>query len=370
MLKFQITRQPFIRVLRTSTRFCNLILMTSIRHFARISLGISAVLLYQHGQAMTFEKQERCLTALVPNCQTMVIAEGPITATTANEFKEWSKDLPKGTWIALTSPGGSVIGGMKLGLAIREGGFNTTIANTEISPTNCLSACAYAFVGGVTRYLPPNARYGLHQFRSIDKEIKAGEAQKLNAVMAQYLDSMGVDRRLLDYAQLTAPNKMMILSQAQARQLRVDNLGQSPFGRWRLEATENERLVALNTAVVQNKIPLTLAFTKIQNKVLCIIFYRNNDALAFATKTTHTLIIQGEAFTLSQLGSWQERKGGYQANFEISTKALEALARISEDGFFQITAEFFQAPQGLNNPVEAKFGVSGLKNAIAVLSKT
>jgi hypothetical protein len=320
--------------------------------------------------AMTFEKQERCLAALNPNCQTMVIAEGPITASTPLEFKEWSKDLPKGTWIALTSPGGSVVGGMKLGMAIREGGFNTTIANTEISPTNCLSACAYAFVGGLTRYIPPNGRYGLHQYHSIDKEIKADEAQKLNAVMAQYLDSMGIDRRLLDYAQLTAPNKIMILSQAQAKQLRVDNLGQSPFSRWRLEATEGGQLITLNTAIIQNRLPMTMGFTKIQNKIIGVIYYKNNDDLAFATKTPHNLIINQHVFTLQPLGIWQEKKGGHQVNFEIPHAAVEALVKIPEEGFFQTSAEFFQAPMGFKNPIEAKFGVGGLKNAIGILNKT
>jgi hypothetical protein len=45
------------------------------------------------------------------------------------------------------SPGGSLLPALKLGELIRAGGYNTSLG--EI----CASACAYALIGGVNRYI-------------------------------------------------------------------------------------------------------------------------------------------------------------------------------------------------------------------------
>ena len=318
---------------------------------------------------MTFDLEERCINGLTPRCQQMVVAEGLISKDTPAEFKEWSKNLPKGTWIAITSPGGSVIGGMQLGALFRTGGFNTTIGNTDISPTNCLSACAYAFVGGVTRYLPPGSRYGLHQYYSPDKTISTADAQKLNVMMAKYLDTMGVDRRVLDFAQSTTHDKMTILSQAQAKQLRVDNLGQSPYPRWRLEATPDGKIIAINSTVLQGRIPVNIGLVNLNQKIIFVIYYKSSDEIAFVTRAPHRLIIGNQSYQLSQLNAWQEKNGGYQANFDIPSGAIEALGKLPEDTFALLQGEFFHIPTGLQAPVEIKFGVAGLKNALPVLMK-
>ena len=174
---------------------------------------------------MGFEKQERCVEGLSPKCQIMILATGQIDKDTPKQFRSFAQDFPRGTWVAISSPGGNLIGGMQLGLAIRELGFNTTIGNTDYSPPDCLSACAYAFAGGVSRKLTPGSRYGLHQFRGTDQAINAEDTQKISATLAKYLDGMGVDRRLLDYAQMTTSDKVTVLTLTQAQLLKVDTAG-------------------------------------------------------------------------------------------------------------------------------------------------
>jgi hypothetical protein len=321
-------------------------------------------------QAMTFETQERCIQGLAPQCQKVLLAVGQINKDTPAQFSAAASNLPQGTWVAFSSPGGSLVGGLKLGLLIREMGFNTTISATDYSPPNCFSACAYAFVGGISRHLSEGSKYGLHQFKGTEKAIGDGESQKISATIANYLDRMGVDRHLLDYAQVTASDKVAILTLAQAKLLKVDNTGQSPFPRWRLEATSSGQLIAINNpASVSGKPPVTLALVQlpkqsgadkksVESKPVFLIFYKSDDANLFSRKVDHQLLIYQKSYSLQQAEEWQRKPNGYQASFIVSNDALEAL---------------YQAPEvstaNLNSPIRnIRFGVGGFKNIYLALT--
>jgi len=324
-------------------------------------------------QAMTFEMQERCIAGLAPQCQKVLLAVGQIDKDTPAQFSAVANNLPQGTWVALSSPGGSLVGGLKLGLLIRELGLNTTIGSTDYSPPNCISACAYAFAGGISRHLTEGSKYGIHQFKGTEKAIGDGESQKISATIANYLDQMGVDRHLLDYAQVTASDKVNVLSLAQARLLKVDNTGQSPYPRWRLEATPNGQLIAINNPTsVSGKPPATLALAQLPKpssgvekksaeiKTVFVIFYKSDDANLFNQKIEHQLLINQKSYPLKQTEEWQRKPNGYQASFIGSKDALEAL---------------YQAPEestvNLNSPIRnIRFGVGGFKNIYLALTGT
>ena len=162
---------------------------------------------------------------------------------------------------------------------------------------------------------------------------------------------------------------MTILSQAQAKQLRVDNLGQSPYPRWRLEATPDGKIIAINSTVLQGRIPVNIGLVNLNQKIIFVIYYKSSDEIAFVTRAPHRLIIGNQSYQLSQLNAWQEKNGGYQANFDIPSGAIEALGKLPEDTFALLQGEFFHIPTSLQAPVEIKFGMAGLKNAIPVLMK-
>ena len=322
-------------------------------------------------QAMTFETQERCIQGLVPQCQKVLLGVGQIDKDTPAQFSAAAAGLPQGTWVALSSPGGSLVGGLKLGLLIREMGLNTTISATDYSPPNCLSACAYAFAGGISRHLGEGSQYGIHQFKGTEKAIGDGESQKISATIANYLDQMGVDRHLLDYAQVTTSDKVTILSLAQARLLKVDNTGQSPYPRWRLEATSNGQLIAINNPTNTNgKPPAALALVQLpkqpsgidkkpfESKTIFFIFYKSDDANLFSQKIEHQLVLNQKNYPLKQTEDWQRKTNGYQASFISGNDALEAL---------------FQAPEestvNLHSPIRnIRFGVGGFKNIYLALT--
>jgi hypothetical protein len=329
--------------------------------------------------AMTFEKQPRCSEGLTPKCQTMILALGQIDKDSPKQFKSFAQDFPRGTWVAISSPGGNLVGGMQLGLAIREMGFNTTIGNTDFSPPDCLSACAYAFAGGVSRKLTPGSRYGLHQFRGTDQAISAEDTQKISATLAKYLDTMGVDRRLLDYAQMTTSDKVTVLTLTQAQLLKVDTAGQTSYARWKVEVTPDSKLLAINSGLftVGSQIPVTLGILPVpgqNNKVACLIYYKSNDASAFSASNPQHFEIGKDIYPLIPAGNWQEKTGGYQATFLIPDALLNALLQASDDTVITLSGSFRKPPQSnttatSTNPLIAYFGVGNLKNSLQALLK-
>ena len=320
--------------------------------------------------AMTFEKAERCIAPAKPHCQAVILGVGQIDKQTPDQFKAIAKDLPQGSWVALTSPGGSVVNAMRLGQLIREAGFNTTIGSTDYSPPNCFSACAYAFAGGISRHLPEGSKYGIHQFRGIEKALNEDESQKISATLNTYLDVMGVDRHLLDYAQVTASDKMSILSLAQAKLLKVDNTGQSPYPRWRLEAASNGQLIAINNPTnVYGKPPISLALIQlpassnadkkpVESRTVLLIFYRSENTDLFSQRIDHQLTVNQKTFTLKQAEDWQTKTNGYQAGFLISEEALTTLSQAPEE-----------TTANLNSAIRnTRFGVGGFKNIYQALT--
>lgn len=99
-----------------------------------------------------------------------IVAIGVIEEDTPDKFQKFiEKEKPHAIKIVLHSPGGNLVSGMKLGRQIRNLELDTFVGNSIDSPDNnhpsggrkyndfapgkCLSACAYAFLGGVDRNL-------------------------------------------------------------------------------------------------------------------------------------------------------------------------------------------------------------------------
>lgn len=137
--------------------------------------------------------------------------------------------------ILFNSPGGSLSGGMKLGEAIRELGFDTEIQSIgwkydQSANAICASACSYAFAGGVNRYFSSKAgRLGLHQFSSAtDESVDVGTVQVVSGILVRYLTRMGVDADAFALASLTDKREMTWLSEEQAIKFGLVNNGVQP----------------------------------------------------------------------------------------------------------------------------------------------
>lgn len=126
-------------------------------------------------------------------------------------------------WIVLRSDGGYIMESIELGRTIRSLGFSTAVAAGD----DCLSACFFAFAGGVQRDVATGARLGLHQFYEDGTDQTAEDAiastQATVAEMVRFIAEMGVDHRALAAALETASETMHIYSRAELRDYRLQH---------------------------------------------------------------------------------------------------------------------------------------------------
>lgn len=198
------------------------------------------------------------------NCVTCswIAAEGVIEADTHEHYLKFLERegllSARGINVHLNSPGGDLIGGVKLGLAFRQQEANTVISSARIRdiysdgtkivgdplPSECSSACAFAFTGGVSRFASETTpaseigfqrtgQLGVHQFydrrsfRDPSQLLFSGEDriddQRISALLLSYLSKMDVSAELLQLAAQTPPNAMHYLSEDELRRTRSDN---------------------------------------------------------------------------------------------------------------------------------------------------
>ncbi len=146
---------------------------------------------------------------------TWIAAEGVITENTADKFYSFIKenDIRKENRVVFHSPGGNLYAAMELGRAIRRAGLSTSVGRSTtldipgssmdvyyFDESWCLSACAYAFLGGESRVIPEGASLGFHRFGSSDFAISQEVAQIASSDLANYLQEMGVDQGVLGLA--------------------------------------------------------------------------------------------------------------------------------------------------------------------------
>src|SRR5437870_5366994 len=140
---------------------------------------------------MRFEwRREGPVQACGANCRVWISAVGYITADTPRDFETFAKDPnARGAVLVLDSDGGSVLGTLALGRAIRNLGMVTTIGKTTLLPPagndrrailsaagNCESMCAFLLLGGARRYVPPEAHVLVHQIWLGDRRDDATAA--------------------------------------------------------------------------------------------------------------------------------------------------------------------------------------------------
>lgn len=192
-------------------------------------------------------------------CQPQLLASGTLDKAAPERLAALlaSEDHP--LTVSFDSPGGSLVAGLELGKLIRDQGLNTVVGTeyfeerynhssgaTELvsiaKDVGCYSACAYAFMGGVSRALEGDSpRLGVHQFYGGDAETAEALTQGMLAVVSQYMSGMGVSRDLLDLASLTQSADMYLVPLDFAAATNLDN--QHPaVADWQLKALDSGEL--------------------------------------------------------------------------------------------------------------------------------
>jgi len=187
-------------------------------------------------------------------CRTWVSASGAITSDTPKDFEAFAKkNKLDGLTIALDSDGGSVLGALALGRAIRKLNMTTTVGRTidlniadgarkraRLQPkAYCESMCAFVLLAGVERRVPAEARVLVHQIwlgdRRDDPTAANYSAEDLVVVqrdigrLARYTVEMGGGVDLLEIALKIPPwEPMRVLSRDELHTMKVMTAGDAP----------------------------------------------------------------------------------------------------------------------------------------------
>lgn len=200
-----------------------------------------------------------------------IVASGEITQDTPKEFKKFISGDPQSFLVVLDSHGGHLFGGIELGRLIREFGLHTTIAKSRrpaecfmegdcpsylenFEAGTCLSACAYAYLGGAHRIVANTKTFaghsgsviGFHQFYGdldkqsriteiIEEETYFSKEQLVSAFVLQFLTDMGVDPNVLGVAALAGPDQMEYPDATLRQSLKIDYQPDFSFGELDLE---------------------------------------------------------------------------------------------------------------------------------------
>ncbi|WP_457097488.1 hypothetical protein [Lysobacter sp. P5_B9] len=235
-------------------------LLTVKRGIATLALYVfaGAAAAADYPETMQFEVFQPCL-GTATFCAPQILARGTFDDEAAIRLLQLLVAEPAARTVAFDSPGGSLTSGLAIGRLIRAMGLNTRIASsyeeeafaTDGASTEfrvvakdavCFSACAYAFMGGVSRTLEEEGRYGVHQFFGGQSETSQADTQVAVAMISQYMKEMGVDRELLDVASLTSADGITEVPRSRAIQYRLDNT-LAPLARWEVRALEDGQSV-------------------------------------------------------------------------------------------------------------------------------
>ena len=352
-------------------------------------------------EAMSFQKVVRCDSAASDKsisslCFTpppelgagdVVLAQGKIERKTEDAFGAAVKNMPAGTIVLLNSLGGDLVGGLRLGQSIRARDFNTWIMDAQTEKTaikdkkisgKCFSSCAYTFLGGVVRKVDKTGQLGVHQFRNQEDKLDANQAQKISAMLARYLDAMGINRQLLDQALLTEPGKMTLIPEIQRIAWNVELSQTNPIAvsKWKLEAAAGgKRLAFTSVKQVKRNAYLTFALTYINGSLRGLLIAkpdaRDEQATdwlsAFNEKVELMTEVNSKLFVLRPVSDWERAgqvntPGTRQIWYVIPPEMIKEMLTARQ---FKLKPQWAFPPMGMD--AETLFSTDGFKDNYSAL---
>ena len=173
----------------------------------------------------------------------VISAEGEITNDTADAFRAFVQqhagDPDFRPLVLLNSPGGTVVGAMKLGLLLRQFGASVLVARARADGAEdlhvvsgyCMSACVYAFFGGKRRIIPPGSHLGIHRmaiyshsfdlFGGGESTTRSYGTGELVEALSAYTKLMGVNPAAIAEAEQIEPESIHILTPQEIARWRV-----------------------------------------------------------------------------------------------------------------------------------------------------
>lgn len=188
------------------------------------------------------------------------------------EYKQRHRLVRGMVTVSLDSPGGSLLGGLNLGYALRRLGVHANVDKNQ----SCMSACALAFLGGQQRTV--EGAFGVHA-ASFDSRVAPKEhhdsldsVQKLGAITTAYAEEMTGRSDVALRALSTPASKIAILNDNELASMGVITVARRPsqFGRPGFRCPPQHDFTVLSAICVYLDISLldqelNTLYSKIQN---------------------------------------------------------------------------------------------------------
>jgi hypothetical protein len=234
-----------------------------------VSLGLLETASAASSGPMRFVVFNPCGGGRSCGCAQQVLASGRVESDSADKLfrfvvaEQAAGRLCDTPTVSFDSPGGSLVGGMRLGRIVRQLKMDTGVALTyshvQTDGTSatiakdviCASACTLAFLGGIERSVTADARFGVHQFFSARGDVGDSATQTTVAVVSSYVAEMGVQRALVEFASSVPPEQIRFLSRDVLVKLNVDNTS-AQMPQWVLRSLADGTVVASVTETRPN----------------------------------------------------------------------------------------------------------------------
>lgn len=333
-------------------------------------------------QPMSFTVHQECEGS---GCRSYILAHGTIVNTTPSVFESLLSRIDYKPTVYFHSPGGNLAAGIRLGLAIRKADLDTVVGGPYekfvrlnepyavlVQKAICYSACAYAFFGGVTRELRDRGDLGVHQFRGARGDAGEASAQLTVAVLANYLDRMGVDRKVLDIASTITADRMQMFTQEEARLLNIDNTN-PPTASWTIEAAADGALMLLSSQKQPRRDGVVhLFFARDGAAIRAILVYQIHQNFRtsadmkeiFSGRTRFTVRTDSASFSLVPLVDWTHVSDGYRIILQMPNSVLQAISQARSFGLY---ADWPNAFRDVDPSVS--FGTEGLRRGLLALTR-
>jgi len=151
-----------------------------------------------------------------------------------------SGKIPPGAIVLLNSPGGDLVAGLALGRLFRQGEMRVYISKpydvvkqegSGAPAAICVSACAYAYFGGLYRMRPSgDHQFGIHQFYLGNTHTAdVGAIQQASGEVVSYLHEMGINPDIFRLASTADRNQVVWLTGEQMLNAGLSNDGKEPL---------------------------------------------------------------------------------------------------------------------------------------------
>jgi hypothetical protein len=134
-----------------------------------------------------------------------VLVTGLIVPGDADRYEGITASLVGPTTVFLQSPGGAVVDGLNIGIAIHRSGYSTEV------PVNatCASICGLIWLAGEPRLLAATSKIGFHAAFRVEDGQESGRA---NALIGAYLSRLGLSYQAIAYLTEASPDDMQWLN--------------------------------------------------------------------------------------------------------------------------------------------------------------